>query len=215
MGSQTGFSIWFADKAAAHDRIDNVLPNEPVKYEATDVQTGTAAKIDQPGTEEVEPQMLIDMLAIMVTDRYAKDMAAYTERTALKLDARTIVTFTVLVTAALMLYLMQRSKIRERMDLIAVYRLLGIPKGNLVTVFAIESLLLTLKYALPTVLVSFAAFKVMAAIPMLSGASLLFPLWAAALTLAVITLFRLLVATLPVLSLLSQPPARLAAKYDF
>ena len=201
MASQTGFSIWFADKAAALDRINNVLPNEPVKYETT-------------GTKS-EPQLLTDMLAITVSDRYSKDMADYTERTALKLDARTVITFTVLITAALMLYLMQRSKIRERMDLIAVYRLLGIPKRNLVTVFAIESLILTIKYALPTVLGIFAAFKVMAMIEMLAGSALLFPLWAAALTFAAITVFRLLVATLPVLSLLSQPPARLAAKYDF
>ena len=220
MGSQTGFSIWFADKAAAHDLIENVLPDEPVKRGKTDVtiesdMDSVTDNLPTQEDEEDEETKLTDMLAITVSDRYAKDMAAYTERTALKLDARTIVTFTVLITAALMLYLMQRSKIRERMDLIAVYRLLGIPKGNLVTVFAIESLLLTLKYALPTVLGVFVAFKVMAAIPMLAGSSLLFPLWAAALTLAAITIFRLLVATLPVLSLLAQPPARLAAKYDF
>ncbi len=184
--SQTSFSVWFADKERALEILANELPEE-----------------------------LTDNLSIMTYDRYTKDMEAYTERTALKLDARTIVTFTVLITAALMLYLMQRSKIRERMDLIAVYRLLGIPKRNLLTVFAIESLLLTLKYALPTVLAVYAAFKAMAHVEMLAQNALLFPLWAAALTLAVIALYRLLVATLPVLRLLQKPPARLAAKYDF
>ena len=59
------------------------------------------------------------------------------------------------------------------------------------------------------------AFAVMPSIPMLAGSALLFPWWAAALTLAVIALYRLLVATLPVLRLLQLPPARLAAKYDF
>ena len=180
------FSIWCADKDAIYRHLDTSYPEQ-----------------------------LKNAIKLTVNDRYSKDMAEYTERTALKLDARTIVTFTVLITAALMLYLMQRSKIRERMDLIAVYRLLGIPKRNLLTVFAIESLLLTLKYALPTVLAVYAAFKAMAHVEMLAQNALLFPLWAAALTLAVIALYRLLVATLPVLRLLQKPPARLAAKYDF
>lgn len=184
--AQNGFSIWFEDKAAARELLQDQLPEELEK-----------------------------MLTITVSDRYAKDMAAYTEQADLKLDARTIVTFTVLITAALMLYLMQRSKIRQRMDLVAVYRLLGIPKGNLLTVFALESLMLTLRYALPTVLIVYVWFGVAARIEMLSAAALLFPLWAAGLTLAAIALYRLLVATLPVLRLLHLPPARLAAKYDF
>ena len=186
MDAQTGFSVWFADKQAAHTLLAEQLPEE-----------------------------LTNMLTIMVTDRYAKDMAAYAERTELKMDSRTIVTLTLLLAAALMLYLMQRSKIRERMDLIAVYRLLGIPKRSLLAVFALESLILTLKYALPTVLAIYVAFAVMPSIPMLAGSALLFPWWAAALTLAAIALYRLLVATLPVLRLLQLPPARLAAKYDF
>ena len=161
------------------------------------------------------PEDLANVLDVLITDKYAKDWDAYTEQATLKLDARTIVTFTVLLAAALMLYLMQRSKIRERMDLIAVYRLLGIPKHNLLTVFALESLILTLKYALPTVAGVYVAFLVMARVEMLAANALLYPLWAAALTLLAIALYRLLVATLPVLRLLRLPPARLAAKYDF
>ena len=184
--AQSRFSIWCADKDAIYRHLDNDYP-----------------------------ETLVNAISLTVNDRYAMDMAAYTERTALKVDARTIVTATVLITATLMLYLMQRSKIRQRMDLIAVYRLLGIPKRNLLTIFAIESLLLTLKYALPTVLAVFIGFRIMASVEMLAASALLFPLWAAGLTLGAIALFRLLVATLPVLRLLHLPPARLAAKYDF
>ena len=83
------------------------------------------------------------------------------------------------------------------------------------TIFAMESLFLTLKYALPTVVVVWAAMQAMSMIDFFASMAMYFPLWAAGLTLAVIAVYRLLVATLPVLRLLGQPPARLASKYDF
>ncbi len=161
------------------------------------------------------PETLKGMLSIDAVDTYAGNMADYREKTDLKLNARTVVTVTVVLSCAVMLYLMQRSKVRERMDLISVYRLLGIPRGDLLSVFAMESLFLTVRFALPTVLAVWAVLKVMAGIAMLSGAALYFPLEAALLTLLAIALYRLLIATVPVLRLLTLPPAKLAAKYDF
>ena len=132
-----------------------------------------------------------------------------------KLDARTIVTATVLITSVIMLYLMQRSKIRERMDLVAVYRLLGIPKKNLLFIFSAESIFLTLKYALPTVATVWIVLNVSSAVEWMNVFGMIYPLWAAGLTLLAIAVIRLALATLPVLRLLRMPPAKLAAKYDF
>jgi ABC-type antimicrobial peptide transport system permease subunit len=114
-----------------------------------------------------------------------------------------------------MLYLMQRSKIKDRMDLVAVYRLLGIPKRDLMSIFAMESIFLTLRYALPSVAVAWALMQVASKISFFSAIAMYFPVWAAGITLVAIALYRLLVAILPVLHLLGQPPARLASKYDF
>jgi hypothetical protein len=44
---------------------------------------------------------------------------------------------------------------------------------------------------------------------------MVYPLWAAGLTLLSILAVRLIIAALPVLRLLSKPPAVLAAKHDF
>ena len=99
------------------------------------------------------------------------------------------------------------------MDLITVYRLLGVAKKNLVTIFAIENLILTAKFALPTVaaVYLYARFSVF-----FDGVSaVIYPLWAAVLTVAVISVFRLIVAILPLIRMLHMPPAKLAAKYDF
>ncbi len=180
------FSIWCADKQAMLDYINN-----------------------EPWPEDLE-----GMLSIKLTDQYEEDYAEYSEKTAAKVDARTIVTATVFALSLVMLYLMQRSKINERMDIVAVYRLLGIPKRNLMFIFAAESVTLTLRYSIPTVAVVWAAIKIASNIEAL-GFSMLYPLWAAGLTVVAILIVRLLMAVLPVLRLLSQPPAKLASKYDF
>ena len=100
------------------------------------------------------------------------------------------------------------------MDVVAVYRLLGVPKRNLSFVFAVESVVLTLKYALPSVFLTWVginAFSRMEAI----NFSMVFPLSAAALTLLAILVLRLIFSVLPVLRLLYDPPAKLASQHDF
>ncbi len=178
-------SIWCADKQAMRQYIEEGLPTS-----------------------------LEGMLDLDVEDKYSVSYEKYRQSTAAKADARTIVTVTVFLLSAVMLYLMQRSKINERMDLVAVYRLLGIPKRDLVFVFAVESLVLTLRYAVPTVLATFVGILALSSAESLAF-DMVFPPAAAAVTLFAILLIRLLFSVLPVLRLLGQPPARLAAKYDF
>lgn len=161
------------------------------------------------------PEELKGMLDVKVIDSYSNAYASYEEKTAAKLDGRTIIIISTLLASAVMLYLMQRANIRDHGDLVAVYRLLGIPKRELVLVFAVESLIQTLKFALPTVIVIWLGLLAAPYIEILPSFELLFPIEAAAVTFGAIALFRLIVAALPILRLMSYPPARLAAKYDF
>ena len=186
IASLNSFSLWCADKNEIYKVLDEDIADD-----------------------------FKNMLNIEVNDKYARDIAEYEEKTSVKLDARTIVTFTVIIACVFMLYLMQRSKIKDRMDLVAVYRLLGIPRRDLTSIFAMESIFLTLRYALPTVAAVWALMQVASKISFFSSIAMYFPIWAAGLTLGAIALYRLLVAILPVLRLLGQPPARLASKYDF
>ncbi len=183
---QVNFSIYCADKEAFIKYINDNMP------------------------EELNRALYID-----IQDKFSDDYKAYEEKTRLDVDSRTIVTFTVILAAALMLYLMQRSKIKDRMDLVAVYRLLGIRKSALMLVFSVENLLLTLKYSLPSTAAVWFVLNVIPKTELYDFSEMLFPLWAALAVLAMITLFGLLTATLPLLRLLAQPPARLASKYDF
>ena len=160
------------------------------------------------------PEELEGKLQVFVTDKYTTTRNQYLAATQRRLDARTIVTMTVILISLVMLYLLQRSKIHERIGMIGVYRLLGIPGRKLVAVFAMESLLIFLKSTLPAAAVTWAAVAVLSAMPSLE-VSLLLPWQTAGCIALAIFLFHLLLSILPLLRLLRQPPARLAAKFDF
>jgi hypothetical protein len=164
--------------------------------------------------DEDMPDALYGRLDVNRVDRYTISYNDYLAQTAAKIDGRTIVISSIIILSLAMLYLMQRSKIKDRMDLIAVYRLLGIPKQNLMVIFAIESVVTTVKYGLPAVAVTYATINILSKVEVI-GEVLIFPLWGALLTFAAIALFRLVFAVIPVISINRKPPARLAADYDF
>ena len=150
---------------------------------------------------------------VTVTDRYSTTLAAYREATSQKADARTIVTVTVIAVSLVMLYLLQRSQIHSRLGMLAVYRLLGIPKGKLAGIFLMESSLLCLLAALPATVLCWAYIQVAARIPELES-SLLLPWQAAVGVFAAIAVYYAAVTLIPLYRLLHLPPAQLAAKYD-
>ena len=178
------FSIYCADKAAMKAYLAQGLP------------------------EGLEGQVLLT-----VKDANGDAWARYEAASHMKADARTIVTATVLVLSMVMLYLLQRSCVQQRIGMMAVYRLLGIPRRKLLAIFAGESVLLSLMSVLPAATVSWLAVGLLNALPSLSF-SMVLP-WQAALAVwLAITAYYLVVCLLPVLRLLRLPPARLADRYD-
>lgn len=163
--------------------------------------------------EKPLPEGLEGMLAVLIEDDYARTYNEYMDHVTSRIGARTIVTVAILLMSCVMLYIMQRAAIRSHMDLVAVYRLLGIPKGRLIAIFSIESLLSTARFAVPSVLLSYGGIALM---NLLNEATvLIYPAWAMLATVGLIAVLRMLMVILPVVRLMSSPPARLAAKYDF
>ncbi|MBQ8835118.1 MAG: ATP-binding cassette domain-containing protein [Oscillospiraceae bacterium] len=160
------------------------------------------------------PDGLAGMLQVAVVDAYASSWRSYEQASSLRADARTIVTVTIMALAAVMLYLLRRTQVHGRIELLAVYRLLGIPSGKLMGIFALESGMLFLTSAAPAALITWLAVTILTGIEDL-GFSLILPWQAAAVTATGILLYHQLVSLLPLGRLLRLPPARLAAKYDF
>ncbi len=180
----SNFNIYCEDKASMHEFIEKGLPDS-----------------------------LKGQIKVAVVDIYSDRIEEYTAASTLKADARIIITVTVIIIMMIMLYLTQRSRIGGRMDTISVYRLLGIPKRKLVSVFAIETALLSIRSSLPIALLTYFVISMLGAIPDIEF-SLILPWQGAVFAYLGILTYHLLVTILPVMRLLSLPPARLAAKYD-
>ncbi len=159
------------------------------------------------------PDQEAGFLSVRIHDVYQEQMDAYTQAAQIRADARTIVTFTVIALCLVMLYLLCRTQAQSRLELLAVYRLLGIPRRKLHGIFLMESLFAALETVLPT------AVLLCAGVTLANGTKeLSLPIelpWQAALAVGLaICGYYLLVTALPLVRLLAMPPAQLAAKYD-
>ncbi len=179
------FGIWCTDKASMKAYLEGGMPEE-----------------------------LKGILEVQWFDHYETKYQEQRQAAWEKVDTRLVVTLTVLAFSVVMLYLMHRARRNERMEPVIVYRLLGIPKRNLTCIFSIEILSFTLKYSLPAVLAFWGVTKIIGMIDALE-IDLVFDLSTMCITLLSILTVNLLLGVLPILRLLSKPPARLAAKYDF
>lgn len=161
----------------------------------------------------VQPDLMDHTLKLTVKDANTDAWNAYYRASGMRLGARQVVTFTVMALCMVMLYLLQRTRVQERIGMIAVYRLLGIPGSKLRSVFALESVFLSLTSILPAAVLAWIGVAAMSRMPN-AKISLLLP-WYAALACYLILLgFHILAGILPLQRLLKLPPARLAAKYD-
>ena len=156
---------------------------------------------------------LDDYIRVRVTDPYAQKVAEYEAAATKRADGRTIVIAGVVALCMMMLYLLCRSRINERLGLIAVYRLLGIPGRKLYGIFLMESGVAALTTLVPTVILTWAGLWAVRLLPQQTLA-LELPLPVALAAGAGIAAYYLLVSVLPLGRLLRQPPAQLAAKFD-
>jgi len=159
------------------------------------------------------PENLRGQIQLSVNDANGRAWAYYEQASAVKADARTIVTVTIIALCMVMLYLLQRSCVQQRIGMMAVYRLLGIPGHKLTLIFTMESMMLCLLSVLPAAAVTWTVIAVMNRLPSLEF-EMVFTWQASAVIFILITVYHLIVSLVPVWSLLRLPPARLAAKYD-
>ena len=155
---------------------------------------------------------LSDIVRVSVVDSYGDMVAAYTEASSQRADARVIIIATVMVLSMVMLYLLRRADVHGRIGMLSVYRLLGIPGSKAVGIFMIESFLGSLNTALPAAVLT---WLVLAILRQFEATNLLLSFGTALGVYAFIAVFQLIVTWLPMRGLLRLPPARLAAKYDF
>ena len=154
-----------------------------------------------------------DLLEITTSDPYAETLRAYEAAASVRVDGRWVVSVTLIGLSLVMLYLLCRSQVRERLELLAVYRLLGIPGKKLYGIFLLEGLMASARTILPAAVLTWASVEILKAVPEVQLDLILTPGTVLAVSLAILG-YYLAVSVLPLLRLLKLPPARLAAKYD-
>lgn len=153
------------------------------------------------------------LLSISISDPYGETYRAYEQAASIRADGRTIVVMTLLVLSMVMLYLLCRSQVQGRLSLLAVYRLLGIPKRKLYQIFSMEALLRALGTVVPAGILTYGAVHLMEKVPEIK-LTLDLPWFPATVVTLLILGYYLAVSLLPLYGPLKLPPARLAAKYD-
>ncbi len=199
-------SDFYADFVVADEQVEKILLSTSSHKFYVFCEDKTAMK----KYLESIPSMMGDTVSVTVTDNYSNKLAAYKRASQLRMDARTIVTATVMALSMVMLYLLRRSQILGHVGMVAVYRLLGVSKGKITGIFCMESLTATL----PIAALTLAAIWVLQWIPFI-GLDLHLPFSAAVLVYLGIVLFHMLVTIIPLRRLLNTPPAQLAVKFDF
>jgi ABC-type lipoprotein export system ATPase subunit len=160
------------------------------------------------------PKSLDGVITVEVKDTYYSEYSNFMAKRIRKTQTRTIIMGAAVLLCLVMLYVIQRFRVRDRLGMIGVYRLLGIPGRDSLAIFILESVVLTFKYVVPTVFLVWAAAAIL---PLTGIASfpISIPLWAPFAAIGVILVIELIVAVIAVARLLVMPPAKLAAKYDF
>ena len=154
-----------------------------------------------------------DAVLIRLSDPYQAEYNAYSEAVRIRADARSIITATVLAVCLIMLYLLCRTQAQERIKLLAVYRLLGIPKRKLHIIFLLEGVLSSLTAIVPTAAITWAVVALIKTRTQFELPVVL-PWQIVVITSIGILIYYLITSVLPLWRLLALPPAQLAAKYD-
>lgn len=159
------------------------------------------------------PDELKGVIQVTVTDHYSKYVGAYRSAVAKQLGARSIITLTILLAASVMLIVLLKARVNGRTEMIAVYRLLGVPNNRIMRMFALESLCVSVMCTLPAMAVTWAVTYALTIMPSISFRMTL-PFPAIAIAYFAVLLLHMLASLLPVYKLLRMMPAQLATKYD-
>lgn len=191
------------------DAIKNeFMASKKTFYIYTDNKDAMIKKVNRLLTDEVK-----EKVNVKATDARASQLKAAIAARDIKVNARMILTVTIFVVSLIILYFMMKASAINRVEDLAVYRLLGITKGSICLMFALEAAMFSCRTTLVGVAATTLVTKFLSSIPSLQ-ISINYPWYMAALTFLALFLIHIVTGVLPIMRLLRLPPARLASKYD-
>ena len=155
-------------------------------------------------------QETYDKLQITLTDRYETSVQKYEEARSIKINTRFIVTLAIALISMVILYFTMKTNAMKKIHDIAVYRLLGISKGSIYLMFALENLYVSCYTTLPGVVITVVLMKFLASIPSLE-LTLIYPWYLVIVNVAMLVAANLVVGLWPIRRIVKLPPAKIAS----
>lgn len=150
-------------------------------------------------------------VSITVINPNQSQMAKFDKSREDSVSSRNLIALAAVIISLFIIYFMVKSNVSARTEELTVYRLIGIEKTSIIQAYLLEMFLITSYTVLPAVLITSGVIRFIGSIPSLE-LGMIFPWWCVLLLLLVMYLLNLVISILPVRSILSRPPAVLAAK---
>lgn len=171
----------------------------------TDDADGTIARLEQAGKQYKK------YFRVTAVNDARQQLENFEKEQKGNINAGYLVTLAVAILAFVVIYFTVKSNAMARNEELTVYRLIGISAGSIIKAYMLEMLLVTMYTCIPGVLITTGIIKFITSIPSLE-IHLLFPWWMAVVLILALILVHCVISILPVHSILSKPPAQLAAK---
>lgn len=148
---------------------------------------------------------------LVVSVPYLDQIESYKAEHSQNRETIIMITVVIMIISLVMVYFTVKSNAASRSEELTVYRLLGISKGSILKAYVLEMIWMTTYTSLPSVLLTGGVIRFIGSIPSLQ-IDLIFPFWSMFVLLAGIYAVHALISILPVLGVLSKPPAAMAVK---
>ena len=162
-----------------------------------------------------KPADLKDVILLLeFKSDYYEILNPYIEQSRQNVTSRLLVTITILLISAFVIFFSMRSYASKNIYDIGVYRAIGINKRSIVFVYALQILIISLRTTVVGCIICFAVTQIVSSIPLINAASIAVSFEIFIFTMLGLLVFNVLIGILPTLMYLRLTPSKLLTKTD-
>ena len=200
--------VIYCDNTGERNKLSNYIASIRDYY-----ANGELLATEENGFYKPTDKKEVELLINLQSEYYAV-INPYLEESKQNVSSRIVITITILLISAIVIFFSMKSYSVKNMYDIGVYRAIGINKRSIVFVYALQILIISLKTTFIGCLITFAITQFVASIPIIDAASIAISFDLFAYTTFGLLFFNVLIGILPVMMYLKLTPSRLLTKTD-
>ena len=199
---------FYCDNEYEKNKIENYIESVKDYYQSGELRATLENGFDKPADiKEVE-------LLLEFKSEYFDILNPYIEESKQNVTARVLITVTILLISAVIIFFSMKSYSIKNIYDIGVYRAIGINKRSIVFVYAFQIFIVSLRTTLVGSFVCFALTQIIASVPLIDAGSIAVSFETFVYTTLGLLLFNVIVGVIPVLMYLRLTPSKLLTKTD-